>query len=40
MEVKSTIEMVDIVAMVVIVGFLVIAVVEHFVSDGEIIWDF
>lgn len=40
MEVKSIIEMVVTVAMVVIVGFLVIAMVERFVSDGGIIWDF
>ena len=40
MEVKSIIEMVVTVAMVVIVGFLVIAMVERFVQDGGIIWDF
>lgn len=40
MEVKSIIEMVVTVAMVVIVGFLVIAMVERFVADGGVIWDF
>ncbi len=40
MEVKSIIEMVVTVAMVVIVGFLVIAMVELFVADGGIVWNF
>lgn len=40
MEVKSIIEMVVTVAMVVIVGFLVIAMVERFVAENGVIWMF
>lgn len=40
MELKTVIETVVVVALVVIVGFLVIAMVQGFVADGGIVYDF